>query len=183
MKAVFLDRDGTINLDKDYVHRIEDFELLPGALESLKRIQVAGFALIIVTNQSGVGRGYYTEDDYHSVTAHMKSELAKNGVRLGGIYACFHHADGHQPYRLACGCRKPQPGMVMQAQKELGIDLPTSFVVGDKWTDIKMGMNAGIPKQHCILVRTGKASGEGEPVSGAVIVDDLRAAADYILRQ
>ncbi len=182
MRAVFIDRDGTINRDNDYVHKVADFHFLPGVIEALRRLQDAGFATIITTNQSGVGRGYYTEEDYREVMAHMEQELAKHGVNLTGVYQCFHHAEGNHPYRCSCDCRKPGPGMVLTAKQERGIELARSFVVGDKWVDVRMGLNAGLPREHCILVRTGKAGFDIQnKADGTPIVDDLPAAVDYIL--
>lgn len=184
MKAVFLDRDGTINADKGYVHKVEDFVLIPGAVEALKRLQHAGFALVVVTNQSGVGRGMYTVDDYLAVESHFRELLGQEGITLAGIYACFHHAEGTGIYGVECDCRKPKPGMIKKAQKDLGICLAESFVVGDKWADVRMGVNAGVRVDHCILVRTGKAgSDEGNKVANAPLVPDLKSAADLILDQ
>ena len=180
-RAVFLDRDGTVNIDKDYIFKVEQFEFIPGAIAALKRLQDAGFLLVVVTNQSGVGRGYYKEEDYLALDAHMKEALAKEGVRLAGTYACFHHVEGNPPYNVPCDCRKPQPGMLLAAQKELKIDMKHSYLVGDKWADIQAGIKAGLPPSHCLLVQTGKAGSDAKgPVMGALL-KDITHAADYIL--
>ena len=107
-KAVFLDRDGTINIDKGYLYRISDFEFLPGAVEALRNLQEAGYLLIIITNQSGIGRGYYTEEDFAVLTDYMKGELSKSGVNISGVYYCPHLPDAEvERYRKICTCRKP----------------------------------------------------------------------------
>lgn len=137
-RAVFLDRDGVINEDTGYIRRPEDFVLRPGAAESLREIQRLGFRLIVITNQSGIGRGYYSEDDYGRVTQHMLAQLASSGVELDGVYHCPHTADD------ACDCRKPAPGMILRAAREHGLDLAGSWLVGDKSSDIEAAHRAGI---------------------------------------
>lgn len=135
-KAVFLDRDGTINVEKHYLHRIEDFEFLPGVIEGLKLLQEDGFMLIIVTNQSGIGRGYYTEEDFHSLNRWMLDTLKAQGITITHVYYCPHLPDATvEAYRKECTCRKPQVGMYMQAVQDYGISLENSFVIGDKIRD------------------------------------------------
>ena len=180
-RAVFLDRDGTINTDKEYLADPNKFDFIPGAAAALRRLQDAGFCLIITTNQSGVARGYYTEADYAAVTRRMVTDLATKGVVLTDIQQCFHHENGRQPYNIVCGCRKPKPGMVHAAKKKHLIDLSKSFVVGDKVTDVEMGINAGIPASQCLLVKTGKGGADGRIPAGVVVVDDLSEAAAKIV--
>lgn len=136
-KAVFLDRDGTINIDKDYIHKIEDFEFLPGAVDALKELEEDGFLLIVVTNQSGIGRGFYTEDDFFILNNFFLSELEKVKVHIAKVYYCPHLPDASIiKYRMECSCRKPKTGMFMKAASDFGIDLDNSFAVGDKMRDL-----------------------------------------------
>ncbi len=137
-RAVFLDRDGVINEDTGYIPRPEQFVIRPGAVEALAEIQRLGYLLVVITNQSGIGRGYYTADDYQQVTRHMLAQLASGGVALAGVYHCPHTADD------GCQCRKPAAGLILRAACELGIDLAQSWLVGDKSSDIEAGFRAGI---------------------------------------
>lgn len=177
-RAVFLDRDGTIIEEKYYLHRPEDVVFFPGTAEALKRLQDADYKLIIVTNQSGVGRGYYTMEDVEKVHAHIVRELAKHQVRLHKFYVAPEAPD--QPSRG----RKPSPQFLFDARDEFGIDLAQSFVIGDKLLDLACGWNAGLKK--ALLVRTGygrELEQKNPPgLEMAVIVDDLTAAADWILK-
>lgn len=143
-KAVFLDRDGTINVEKHYLYRIEDFEFLPGVIKGLKLLQDAGFILIIVTNQSGIGRGYYTEEDFHKLNNWMIEELKVNGVDIAKVYYCPHLTDAQiEKYRIDCACRKPKLGMYEQAIKDFDIDISNSWVVGDKIRDCSICEKTG----------------------------------------
>lgn len=135
-KAVFLDRDGTINVEKNYLHKIEDFEFIPGVIEGLRLLQDAKFLLIIITNQSGIGRGYYTEEDFHKLNNWMLENLKKHGVNISKVYYCPHLPNAAiKKYRIDCDCRKPKLGMYNQAIKEWKIDLQASYVIGDKIRD------------------------------------------------
>lgn len=150
-KAVFLDRDGVINVDHGYVIRPEDFCFVPGAVNGMRLFQNAGYQLIVITNQSGIARGFYTEQDYEVLTTHMKVELARAGVQLGGVYHCPHLPDAIvNAYRKDCDCRKPGPGMILRAAADHGIDLSRSILVGDKDSDIAAGRAAGV--RACYLV-------------------------------
>jgi len=176
-RAVFLDRDGTIIAEKNYLHKMEDVEILPGAPQALKRLQDAGFKLFIVSNQSGVGRGYFTLADVEKVNAHVCREFARAGVRFENIYIAPEAPD--EPSRG----RKPAPQFLFDARDEFGIDLPRSCVIGDKLIDLECGWNAGV--KQCILVRTGYGAElerqSADKLGAAVVVDDLRAAAEWIL--
>ena len=152
-KAAFLDRDGVINKDKAYVHRWEDFEFVPGAIEGMKKLQDCGYVLVIVTNQSGLARGYYTEEEYLQLTEALQQHLANHGVKLAGVYHCPHHPKGTVPaMSIACNCRKPAPGMLIQAASELCLSLPDSILIGDKSSDIEAARAAGVG--HAYLVKS-----------------------------
>lgn len=135
-KAIFLDRDGTINVEKSYLYRIEDFEFCPGVIEGLRLLQDAGFLLIITTNQSGIARGYYTENDFAVLNDWMLSCLRRYGIIISKVYYCPHLPDATVPeYRVECNCRKPKPGMIAKAIEEFSIDVGESFAIGDKLRD------------------------------------------------
>lgn len=118
-KTVFLDRDGTINEEVSYLHKVEDFRFLPGVVEGMKRLYDSGFTLVVLTNQAGIGRGYYTEKDAENVHRFMREALAKEGVTLSGIYYCPHHPEAIPPYKVDCPCRKPKAGLFYQAEWDL----------------------------------------------------------------
>jgi len=151
LKAAFLDRDGVINDDKGYVHRPEDFVFLDGALEGLRELQKQGYRLIVVTNQSGIGRGYFSEKEFEALTSHMIAALGQSGVTLAGVYHCPHVPA--ERTADACDCRKPAPGMILRAQGELGIDLSRSILCGDKDSDLGAGRAAGVGR----IFRIGKS--------------------------
>jgi D-glycero-D-manno-heptose 1,7-bisphosphate phosphatase len=178
-RAVFLDRDGTIIREKEYLHKVEDVEFFAGAATALKRLQDAGFKLFIVTNQAGVGRGYYPLADAERVNAHIVAELERTGVRFEKIFLAP-EAPG-QPSRG----RKPSPQFLFDARDEFGLDLGESYVIGDKLLDLECGWNADV--QTSILVRTGYGAEwerkAPDQVARAIVVDDLLAAVEWILRQ
>jgi D-glycero-D-manno-heptose 1,7-bisphosphate phosphatase len=148
-KAAFLDRDGVINKDRAYVYRWEDFEFVPGAVEGMRRLQDAGYMLVIVTNQSGLARGYYTEAQYQTLTNQLRQELSRQGVKLAGVYHCPHHPNGSVPHlAIECGCRKPAPGLVIQAVRELDLSLADSIMIGDKPADIEAARAAGVARAY-----------------------------------
>lgn len=176
-KAVFLDRDGTLIEDRDYLSRPEEVVIFPGVPQALRRLTNAGFKLVIVTNQSGVGRGYFTLADVENVHRHLLHELQRHGVRFEKIYMAPEAPD------QASRGRKPSPQFLFDARDELGVDLQQCYIVGDKLGDLACGWNAGL--KRAILVRTGygaKVEAQRTPeVARAVVVDDLSAAAEWIL--
>ncbi|MGH7950311.1 MAG: D-glycero-alpha-D-manno-heptose-1,7-bisphosphate 7-phosphatase [Limisphaerales bacterium] len=176
-RAIFLDRDGTMIVEKNYLHRLEDVEIFPAAPIGLKRLCDAGFKLFIVSNQSGVGRGYFTLKDVARVNEHLCAELARDGIRFEKIYIAPEKPD--EPSRG----RKPSPQFLFDARDEFDLDLSQSFLIGDKSSDLECGWNAGVKKS--ILVRTGYGAElereSPEKISQAVVVDDLDKAADWIL--
>lgn len=176
--AVFLDRDGTLIEEKGYVNRPEDVVVLPGVAGALKKLRDAGFSLFVVTNQSGVGRGYFTLADVDQVNQRLLKELASAGVRINKIFVAPEAPD--QPRRG----RKPSPQFLFDARDEFGLDLARSYMVGDKLIDLQCGWNAGLKKS--ILVRTGYGAelerGQSGELREAVVVDGLAAAAEWIIR-
>ncbi len=146
-KAVFFDRDGTLNVDKDYLYRIEDFQWVEGAVEALRYCHDHGYLVVVITNQSGVARGYYTEADVHKLHSWMNQQLEQMGEKpIDAFYYCPHHPKAKvAEYACECSCRKPQPGLVLRAIKELDIDPAKSLMVGDKQRDVASGEAAGVP--------------------------------------
>lgn len=135
-KVVFLDRDGTINVEKNYLHKIEDFEFIPDVIEGLKILQNAGYKLIVITNQSGIARGYYTEEDFGILNKWMIEVLKKEGIDIAKVYYCPHLPDAKVlEYRIICACRKPLLGMYEQAIREFDIDISSSIAIGDRIRD------------------------------------------------
>lgn len=171
-KAVFIDRDGTIARDVPYCSCPEDFELFPETAEGIKLLNENGFKVIVVTNQSGIARGYFTEETLGKIHEKMKGELARAGARVDAIYYCPHHPDD------GCDCRKPKPGMALQAASDLDIDFSQSYVVGDMDMDIEMGHRIGCKtlligdKKDKLLPLTE----EGKVIADAIVSDLLEAA-------
>ena len=145
-KAVFLDRDGVINVDHGYVYRKEDFEFVDGIFEACRYFQNNGYLLIVVTNQSGIARGMYTEDDFQELTEWMVQRFREEGVEIAGVYHCPHHPDFGSEETKNCDCRKPKPGMVLRGIREFDIDTDRSIMLGDKSTDQEAGIQAGLGK-------------------------------------
>lgn len=143
--AAFLDRDGVLNFDDDYVFRPEALRLIEGAADAVGRLNRAGFLTVVVTNQSGVARGYFTEEEMHAFNAHLAATLSAAGGRLDAVYACPYHPDAVIPrYRADHPDRKPRPGMILRAIAEHGIDPASSFLIGDKESDMEAARRAGI---------------------------------------
>jgi len=172
--AVFMDRDGTLIQEAHYLADPDDVHLIPGTARALRRLRAAGYALVLVTNQSGIDRGLYTEDDYHAVAARLNELLSQAGVPVDGTYYCCHHPDHSGP----CDCRKPGTGMYEQAARELGLDPAASWYVGDKVTDV---LPAGALGGRGILVRTGYGrEHEKRLAAGVMVANDLEAAAELV---
>ena len=179
-KAAFIDRDGVLNEERAFVHRIEDFTFVPGAVAALQALQSAEYALVVITNQSGIARGLYSEEQYLALTAHMRENLQASGVRLDAVEYCPHLADAPlERYRVDCECRKPRPGMLRRAIAALDIDPATSFLVGDRISDIEAGRAAGIGR--CFLVRTGYPLPDQASARADGVYDDLLACARAVI--
>ena len=164
-KYIFLDRDGTINVEKHYLHKIEDFEHENGVLEALEGLQKLGYKFIIVTNQAGIAKGYYTERDYLILEEFIEKDLLKKGIIIQKTYHCPHHPQGKIPYNVNCECRKPKTGMFIKAIEEFNIDIENSYMVGDRFTDLKPADELGI---YPVLIKTGY----GEDQLDALIQSD-----------
>jgi D-glycero-D-manno-heptose 1,7-bisphosphate phosphatase len=181
--AVFLDRDGTIIEDVNYLAALDRIAWYPWSIDAIRALNAAGFPVVVVTNQSGVARRYFTEAFVQDVHRALDVHLAAGGARIDAYYYCPHHPEGEAPeYRRACDCRKPSRGLVERAARELDLDTSRSFVVGDSWRDVGLARAVGA---RGILVRTGcGAAEEGRPHDGVApdaVVDNLAAAASWIL--
>jgi len=183
--AVFLDRDGTINEQMGYINHISRFHLLPRVGEAIRMLNESNVPAIVISNQSGVGRGYYPEALVYKVHDEMKRLLGLEGAQLDGIYFCPHHPEAKiEQYRAACQCRKPRTGMLIKAAEDLDIDLTKSYVVGDRWSDLKTAVNC---QATPVLVRTGYGMGDieyvgpNEDIEPSYIATDLTAAIQWIL--
>lgn len=184
--AVFLDRDGTINEQMGYINHLDRFVVLPGVGQAVSRLNRAGLAVVVVSNQSGVARGYFPEELVGRVNQRMIDLLARGGARLDGVYYCPHHPRAElAAYRRECDCRKPKPGLLIKAAVDLGLDLKRSFVVGDRVGDLETARAVGA---KAILVLTGYGRGEaefvlpGKNITPDFTAQDLGEAVDWILR-
>jgi D-glycero-D-manno-heptose 1,7-bisphosphate phosphatase len=183
--AVFLDRDGTLLEEAGYLDRLERLLFFPFAIDAVRLLNRAGFAVVVITNQSGVGRGFYEEAFVGEVHRTMDRHLSEGGARIDGYFYCPHHPSAEiERYRQECACRKPGPAMLTRAASELDLDLGRSFTVGDKWSDVEAGRAAGTGS---ILVRTGYGTSTERAarsrVAPSAIADNVIAAAAWILRR
>ncbi len=185
-KAVFLDRDGTINEEVEYLSDLKKFKLFPKVAPAIKLLNDYGFKAIVITNQAGVARGYFGKDKVEKIHQEMKRQLREKGAHLDRIYYCPHHpTEGMGKYKKNCWCRKPNPGMLEKAAKDFDLDLGRSYVIGDQLTDIKLGNNAGC---QTVLVLTGygkescRKKGDCE-VRVNFVADDLEKAVVWILEK
>jgi histidinol-phosphate phosphatase family protein len=175
-RAVFLDRDGTLIQERNYLRQIEQVEFIPGAGKALAKLKIHGFLLILLTNQSGVGRGFFTMEDVQRVHRHILAVLQRDGATLDGIYICPHQPEDN------CNCRKPKTKLLEDAAEKFAIDLPLSFVIGDKAIDVELARRAGC---GAVLVRTGygeKALSEHKAAPDYVATD-LPAAVEWVLKE
>jgi D-glycero-D-manno-heptose 1,7-bisphosphate phosphatase len=185
IRAVFLDRDGTVNEEVGYLRNLDQLRLIPGAGAAIRRLNEAGLKVVLVTNQSGVARGFFPESFVFEVHEHLTRMLGLDGARIDAVYYCPHHPTaGNAPYVGECDCRKPGTGMIDQAAKDLNIDVKNSFMVGDKWIDVELGQRAGA---YSILVRSGYAPDDpGNKRPGHISDPDFSAhslteATDWII--
>jgi D-glycero-D-manno-heptose 1,7-bisphosphate phosphatase len=181
-RALFLDRDGVINVERGYVHRPEEFTLMPGSVELMRHFQTAGFLLIVATNQSGIARGLYSEEDFTSFSRWVDAQLAEQGVAITRTYYCpFHPEAPVARYRRDSADRKPQPGLLLRAQAEFNLAMADSWLVGDKESDIGAGKNAGVG--HTVLLTPAPAPAPTEVVAAAASASalPLYTRADHVV--
>lgn len=182
-RAIFLDRDGTINVERNYLYRCEEFAFIPGVPQALRRLQDSGYLLVVVTNQSGVARGYFNLADVEKLHEYMHHLLLEYGVTLDGVYVCPHHPAGvkDNPFSIVCDCRKGLPGMLLTAADDLAIDLSRSYMIGDKESDLEAGYSAGC---HPFLVISDDDNGKPATVPRYCqgVFAGLAAAAEHILQ-
>ncbi|OGB87488.1 hypothetical protein A3H38_02985 [candidate division WOR-1 bacterium RIFCSPLOWO2_02_FULL_46_20] len=168
-KAVFLDRDGTIVEDVGYLNSPQQLQFIPGSIEAIKKLNEAGYKVVVITNQAGVAKGLISEDMLQTIDKTLQKFILSGGAYLDGLYYCPHHPEhGLYPYKQDCQCRKPKPGLFKKAEKDLNIDLARSWMIGDKATDVEAGQRAGT---KTVFVMTGKGKKEK---------DRLRKKPDYI---
>ena len=184
-KAVFLDRDGTINEEVGYLTDLSKLRLIPGSGQAIRRLNEAGFKVVLVTNQSGVARGYFPESLVHEAHVRLEKMLRSDGARIDAVYYCPHHPTaGSSSYTRDCDCRKPRTGLIQSAVKDLSLDVTNSYMVGDKWIDVELGQRAGV---HSVLVMSGFAPddpGNNRPEKlkePDFCARDLVEAADWII--
>ena len=159
-RAVFIDRDGTISEEVGYINHVTRFRLFPYSAAALKQLHDNGYLAIVITNQAGVARGYFSEEMVQAIHQQMTQDLESSGARLDAIYYCAHHPTvGDPPYQLDCDCRKPKPGLLLRAAGDYDIDLANSWMVGDRYSDIELAANAGVKSA---LVLSGYGRGEWE---------------------
>lgn len=177
--AIFLDRDGVINQDTGYVGSVDDFHFIDGVIEAMQLLKKKGYCLVVVTNQSGIARGYFTEEAFMQLTEWMDWSLADRDVDLDGIYYCPHHPEASvEAYRQQCDCRKPAPGMLLDAAKHLKLDMAASYLVGDKLSDLQAAKAAGVG--HPMLVKSGQSLDESAVGQAEAVYDDLLAFAKAV---
>lgn len=163
-KAVFLDRDGVINIDHGYLYQPELFDFIDGVFDACRHFQNLGYTLVVVTNQSGIARGYYNEEQFAVLTSWMRQQFALEGIKITGVYYCPHHVEkGQPPYNIDCDCRKPKPGMLNQAIRDYNLDPAQSIMLGDKKSDMQAAAAAGIKRK--VLVLSGQELSEEDKKS------------------
>ncbi|MGB2741314.1 MAG: D-glycero-beta-D-manno-heptose 1,7-bisphosphate 7-phosphatase [Cognaticolwellia sp.] len=175
-KALFLDRDGIINIDHGYVHKIENFEFVDGIFELCQLAISKGYQIFVITNQAGIARGYYDKQTFEALSQWMVSKFKEQNVSIEKVYYCPHHPDkGVNEFVMSCDCRKPEPGMIMQAQQEYSIALADSIFIGDKISDMQAASNAGIQTRILVDSRYTNESNIGD-LTGVSRVDSLKQA-------
>ncbi|NBJ92064.1 D-glycero-alpha-D-manno-heptose-1,7-bisphosphate 7-phosphatase [Parablautia muri] len=181
-KAIFFDRDGTINVEKHYLYKIEDFEYLQGAKEGLKLLQDAGYLLVIITNQSGIAKGFYTEEDFKKLNVWMLNDLAADRIDIAACYYCPHHPDALiEKYRKDCSCRKPGVKLFMQAVRALHIDLEGSYAVGDKMRDLEICKRSAV--KGFLLYSNSKEGKQADEMNIKRIQGGILEAAEDIQKE
>ena len=179
IEAAFIDRDGTINEEKEYVNRIEDFELIPGSLEALKLLTEHQVKIYIITNQAGIAKGYFTLDQFHHLTHHMMNRFKNEGIKIEKVLVCPHHPDGIVPeYTKDCLCRKPNNKLIQDIMDENGFEADEVVLIGDKNTDVEAGKRLGL---KTYLVETGYGAEEKRATKATFVKKDLKEAVLHML--
>lgn len=183
-RAVFIDRDGTISEEVGYINHVSRFRLFPYSAAALKQLHEHGYLAIVITNQAGVARGYFSEEMVQAIHKQMTKDLETSGAKVDAIYYCAHHPTvGEPPYQLDCDCRKPKPGLLLRAARDYDIDLANSWMIGDRYSDIELAANAGVKSA---LVLSGYGRGEWEhkrdnwTIHPDLVAEDLLAAVNQI---
>jgi D-glycero-D-manno-heptose 1,7-bisphosphate phosphatase len=183
--AIFMDRDGTLSHEVGYVNHPDRFRLYPWSVDAVRLINRAGWLAVVVTNQAGIARGYFPESVYQEVQERLRASVEAGGAHFDGVYACLHHpVAGEAPLRADCDCRKPRPGMLLRAEKELGADLQRSWVIGDRHGDLQLAWNAGA---RGAIVKSGYGRGELDYLAPAwprqpdLVAENLLEAVERIL--
>lgn len=173
-KVLFLDRDGVINIDHGYLYKAQDFEFIDGVFEACLAFQNAGYEIVVITNQSGIARGYYSEQDFQTLTTWMTEQFNRAGISILDVFYCPHHPEkGHAPYVTHCDCRKPEPGMLLKAIEKHNIDPKSSIMVGDKSSDMLAATKAKIGEKY--LVQSGQAFSNEAAQHADAVYPDLKA--------
>jgi D-glycero-D-manno-heptose 1,7-bisphosphate phosphatase len=186
LRTVFIDRDGTINKEAGYINHVDNFELYPFVHQAIRLLNEHNILVVVITNQAGIARGYFPESLLHKVHQKMQDELAAMGAKIDAIYYCPHHISSKIPeLAIDCNCRKPKPGLILQAIDELPVDTENMFMVGDRFSDIKIGQNTGC---RTIMVKTGYGKGELElnpdsDIKADYLVENLLDAVLLILKE
>jgi D-glycero-D-manno-heptose 1,7-bisphosphate phosphatase len=180
-KALFLDRDGVINHDIGYLYRSEDFTFLPGIFELCREAKLKGYKIVVVTNQSGIARGYYSHGEFDALTAWMKHQFWLRGIKIDDVNYCPHHPKIGRGLAASCVCRKPRPGMLISSARKLGIDLSSSLMIGDKISDMAAARSAGIPKRFLFKEESQKTvKSYRRPDFRFKLVHNLKQVAGYL---
>ena len=175
--AIFLDRDGTINIDKDYLYKVSDWEWISGAQQSIQKLQNLGFKIIVVSNQSGIARGFYNITDVDNLHSFIHSDLEKSKIKIDGFFYCPHHPS----YGASCDCRKPSPFMLIKAKELLNLDLKSSWIIGDRVSDMECGIAAGVKP---LFVKTGHGLNELSILKGDIeVFESIKFATEYIINK
>lgn len=173
-RALILDRDGVINKEVGYLHKVNEFEFIDGVFDTCLSFQNAGYKIVVVTNQAGIGRGYYTEGQYQRLTEWMVDQFLSHAVVIDAVYYCPHHpTHGQGAYKQECDCRKPAAGLLLQAQRDLALNLAESVMVGDKVSDMHAARLAGVGR--LVLVRSGHLLKESDTASAHMVLDSIAA--------
>lgn len=176
--AIFLDRDGVINKEVNYCCKVDDFDLIDGVIEFLKFANSVADHVVIVTNQAGIAKGYYSEGDYDILTRHMLGLFRQHNIKISAVFHCPHHPDGFGVYKQECSCRKPAPGMIETAIRRFGIDRTRSILIGDKISDIQSGINSRLAKT--VFVRTGHEIEQCDEHFANEVFNDLVSVKKYM---